>query len=161
MKVSKILGRLGIDLGKNVYHLFGMDHQAKPVLSKKLRRMELEFLAKHSSGLIGMQACGGAHYCAREITKLGHEVRLMARQFVKPYLNGDRSVLLRPWRSGKTVHTLSACLSPIACLQHHARVLASIVHFLYLICAFRLSRLLQLDLPVCDKFTYFRTCSAH
>ena len=92
MKSSKVVGRLGIDLGKNVFHLFGVDHQGQPVLRKKLRRTELlTMLGKLPVCLIGMEACGGAHYWAREIARLGHEVRLMAGQFVKPYVKSNKN----------------------------------------------------------------------
>lgn len=92
MKVTKVAERLGIDIGKNVFYLFGVDAQGTPVLRKKLRRGALlEFLAQQPSCLIGMEACGSAHYWAREIRELGHEVRLMAGQFVKPYVKGNKN----------------------------------------------------------------------
>ena len=92
MKVTKVAERLGTDIGKNVFYLFGVDAQGTPVLRKKLRRGALlEFLAQQPSCLIGMEACGGAHYWAREIRELGHEVRLMAGQFVKPYVKGNKN----------------------------------------------------------------------
>lgn len=92
MKVTKVVERLGIDLGKNVFYLFGVDSQGEPVQRKKLRRSELlEFLARQSPCLIGMEACGGAHHWAREISKLGHDVRLMGGQFVKPYVKGNKN----------------------------------------------------------------------
>ena len=73
MKVTKVAERLGIDIGKNVFYLFGVDAQGTPVLRKKLRRGALlEFLAQQPSCLIGMEACGSAHYWAREIRELGH-----------------------------------------------------------------------------------------
>ena len=92
MKGTKGIARLGIDLGKNVFYVFGVDIQGQPVQRKKLRRGELlEFLARLPPCLIGMEACGGAHHWAREVSKLGHDVRLMAGQFVKPYVKGNKN----------------------------------------------------------------------
>ena len=83
---------LGIDLAKSVLHLCGMDVHGKVVLRKRLSRGKLlEFLANVPACLIGMEACGGAHYWAREIGKLGHEVRLMSPQFVKPYVKTNKN----------------------------------------------------------------------
>ena len=83
---------LGIDLAKNVFHLCGMDEQGKVILRKRLSRGKLlEFLANLPPCLIGIEACGGAHYWAREIGKLGHEVRLISPQFVKPYRKTNKN----------------------------------------------------------------------
>lgn len=92
MNNSKEVSRIGIDLGKNVFHLFGVNKAGKPVLRKKLKRKALlGYLANLPGCLIGMEACGGSHHWAREITELGHEVRLMAPQFVKPYVKGNKN----------------------------------------------------------------------
>jgi transposase len=83
---------LGIDLAKNVFHFCAMDEHGKVVLRKRLSRGKLlEFLANLPPCLIGMEACGGAHYWAREIGKLGHEVRLISPHFVKPYLKTNKN----------------------------------------------------------------------
>lgn len=92
MKDSKQVRILGIDLGKNIYHLFGVNNQDRPVLRKKLKRKEfLNYLANLPPCLIGMEACGGSNHWAREISKLGHEVKLMAPQLVKPYVKGNKN----------------------------------------------------------------------
>ncbi len=92
MNDSKQVKVLGIDLGKNIYHLFGVNEHGRPMLRKKLRRKEfLGYLAKLPVCLIGMEACGGSNHWAREISKLGHEVKLMAPQFVKPYIKGNKN----------------------------------------------------------------------
>lgn len=92
MKISKKVVRLGIDLGKNTFHLFGVDKFGSTVLKKKLgRKQMLTYFANLPSCLIGMEACGGSHYWARELTKLGHEVKLMSPQFVKPYVKGNKN----------------------------------------------------------------------
>lgn len=77
---------LGIDLAKNVFQLHGIDATGKPVLRKAVSRRKLmETLVNLQPCLIGIEACGGAHNWAREMIKLGHEVRIMAPQFVAPY----------------------------------------------------------------------------
>ena len=74
-----------IDLAKNVFRLHGCDAQGKPVLRKQLaRRQLLGLLANLPRCLVAMEACASAHYWAREIEKLGHQVRLIAPRFVRP-----------------------------------------------------------------------------
>ena len=83
---------VGIDLAKRIFHLHGVDKNGKTVLKKKLMRDNvLDFMANLPKCLVGMEACGGANYWAREISKLGHEVRLMAPQFVKPYIKTNKN----------------------------------------------------------------------
>jgi transposase len=92
MNGSKSVRRLGIDLGKNNFHLWGVDEAEQVVMRKKLKRGRfLQELAKLPPCLVGMEACGGSHHWAREIGKLGHEVRLMAPQFVKPYVKSNKN----------------------------------------------------------------------
>ena len=75
MRVSTI----GLDLGKRVFHVHGVDAAGAVVVGKRLRRGEvLRFFAGLAPCLVGMEACGSAHYWARELAALGHEVRLMA-----------------------------------------------------------------------------------
>ncbi|MDD5581426.1 MAG: IS110 family transposase [Methylobacter sp.] len=84
--------RIGIDLAKQVFHLHGVDGQEKGVLRKQLRRAQLlDYLKKLPPCLMGMEACGGAHYWARELQKLGHTVKLMAPPFVKPYVKSNKN----------------------------------------------------------------------
>jgi transposase len=83
---------LGIDLAKNVFQLHGSNAQGKCVLRKRLSRVKLpEFLANLSPCLIGMEACGGAHYWARLFETMGHTVKMMAPQFVKPYVKSNKN----------------------------------------------------------------------
>lgn len=83
---------LGIDLAKNLFQLHGVDNKGNIVLRKRLSRDTLlSFAANLSKCLIGMEACGGSNYWARELTKLGHEVKLMAPQFVKPYVKSNKN----------------------------------------------------------------------
>jgi len=84
--------RIGIDIAKQVFQLHGVDHQEKPVLRKQLRRNQmLNYFAKLPSCLIGIEACSSSHYWARELQKQGHTVKLMAPQFVKPYVKGNKN----------------------------------------------------------------------
>ena len=74
---------VSIDLAKHVFHLYGEDAQGKAVLRKRLSRTALKpFLATLPPCRVGMEACGGAHYWARECQHLGHEVRLINPKFV-------------------------------------------------------------------------------
>jgi len=88
MKISV----LGIDLAKSVFQLHGNDAQGKSVLRKKLRRSELRaFVALLPRCVVAMEACSGAQHWAREFRALGHEVRLIAPQFVKPFVKTNKN----------------------------------------------------------------------
>ncbi|MBI2791204.1 MAG: IS110 family transposase [Gammaproteobacteria bacterium] len=83
---------LGIDLAKNVFQLHGADSKGKRVLSKRLSREKLiEFTTKLSPCTIAIEACTGAHYWARMFKALGHEVRMISPQFVKPYVKSNKN----------------------------------------------------------------------
>jgi transposase len=83
---------LGIDMAKRVFHAAGMDDTGKIVFRKRLSRHDLmPFLAKLPPVRIGIEACGGAHYWARRFREHGHEVKLMAPQFVKPYVKSNKN----------------------------------------------------------------------
>ena len=76
---------IGLDIAKSSFQIHGVAACGRTTLRKNLSRGKvLEFFANLPGCLIGMEACGGAHYWARELTKLGHEVRLMPPQYVKP-----------------------------------------------------------------------------
>jgi transposase len=71
---------LGIDLAKNVFQVHGVDSAGHILVKRQLRRRQvLLFMAQLQPCLVGLEACGDAHYWAREIVKLGHEVKLMTR----------------------------------------------------------------------------------
>jgi transposase len=78
---------VGINLAKNVFALHGVDQSGKAVLIKPkvVRGQLLEMVAHLPRCLIGMEACSGAHYWAREFSRFGHTVKLMAPKFVAPY----------------------------------------------------------------------------
>src|ERR1700761_7505032 len=83
---------IGIDLGKTVFHLVGMDEAGNVVLKKRLSRSQLlKFLVNVPACLIGMEASCGCHHIGRELRQLGHEVRLLPAQFVKPYVKSQKN----------------------------------------------------------------------
>jgi transposase len=88
MKITTI----GLDLAKNVFQIHGVDEHGKKVLNKQLKREQLaSFFVQLAPCLIGMEACGSAHHWARKLSAYGHTVRLMAPQFVKPYVKGNKT----------------------------------------------------------------------
>ncbi len=83
---------IGIDLAKSVFQLHGVDSKGRTVLRKRLSRAQLPgFLANLPRCVVGMEACASAHHWAREIQKLGHDVRLVNPRFVKAYLKSNKS----------------------------------------------------------------------
>jgi transposase len=83
---------LGLDLAKNVLQIHGADTRGKAVVKKALKRAQvLPYFANLAPCLIGMEACGSAHYWARKLEGLGHTVKLMAPQFVKPYVKTNKN----------------------------------------------------------------------
>ncbi len=83
---------LGIDLAKDVFQLHAIDERGKTLLTKRVKRHKLaDEIAKLPICKIGMEACGGAHYWARRFQAMGHEVKLMSPQFVKPYVKGNKN----------------------------------------------------------------------
>ena len=86
---------LGIDLGKTVFHLVGLDSTGRVVIRKKCsRRQLLAFTANLEVQLIGMESCSGSHFLGRALREQGHEVRLMPAQYVKPYVQSNKSDFL-------------------------------------------------------------------
>lgn len=82
---------VGLDIAKSIFHLYSLSAESKAV-KKKLKRMEmLAYFANLPASLIGIEACGGAHYWARELTKLGHEVVLLNARFVKGFVIGNKN----------------------------------------------------------------------
>ena len=78
---------IGIDLGKTVFHLIGMDEHGSIVLKKRFSRSQLlQFLVNTPACLIGMEASCGCHHIGRKLATFGHEIRLIPAQFVKPYV---------------------------------------------------------------------------
>src|SRR6266699_3611963 len=83
---------IGLDIAKNVFQVHGIDSSEKVVVRKQLRRSQiLAFFKALSPCLVGIEACATAHYCARELTKLGHQVRLMPAKDVKAYVKRNKN----------------------------------------------------------------------
>ena len=83
---------IGLDIAKNVFQIHGADASGKPVLRKKLKRDQvLTFFANLQPCLVGMEACAGAHHWARKLQAVGHTVKLIAPQFVKPYVKTNKN----------------------------------------------------------------------
>lgn len=83
--------RIGLDLAKYVFEAHGVNARGKDVISKTLRRDAVSsFFANLPPCLIGMEASNGAHYWARALSQLGHEVRLISPQLVKPYVKSKQ-----------------------------------------------------------------------
>lgn len=84
--------RIGMDTSKHIFQLHGVDADEQPVLRKRLRRKDMVlFFAQLPPPVIGMEACGAAHYWARVLRGLGHEAKLMAPQHVKPYIKRNKN----------------------------------------------------------------------
>jgi transposase len=83
---------IGLDLAKSVFQVHGVDATGQVVIRRSLRRAQmLPFFTRLPSCLIGMEACGTSHYWARELIKLGHQVRLMPPAYVKPYVKRGKT----------------------------------------------------------------------
>src|SRR5260221_13852254 len=92
---------IGLDLAKHVFQIHGIDAAEKVVVRKQLRRSQvMAFFEALPPCLIGI-ACATAHYWARELTKLGHEVRLMPAKDVKAYVKRNKNDPLTPRRSAR------------------------------------------------------------
>ncbi len=83
---------LGIDIGKTVFHLVGLDQRGQVVVRKKLSRKQvLAYTANLSVNTIGMEACAGAHFLARALLAQGHDTRLMPAQYVRPFVKSNKN----------------------------------------------------------------------
>ena len=88
MKITSV----GIDLAKHVFQIHAVDERGKTVVKKVLKRDQVAaFFCNLPICLIGMEACGSAHFWARKLESFGHTVRLMAPQFVKPYVKANKN----------------------------------------------------------------------
>ena len=83
---------IGIDIGKNSFHVAGHDKRGSIVLRQKWSRGQIEArLANLTPCLVGMEACVGAHHLARKLAALGHDTRLMPAKYVRPYARGQKN----------------------------------------------------------------------
>jgi transposase len=87
-----MIATIGLDIAKNVFQVHGADVKGRMVLKKTLRRAQVgRFFSTLAPCLIGMEACGSAHFWARKLEGFGHSVRLMAPQFVRPYVKSQKN----------------------------------------------------------------------
>jgi transposase len=83
---------IGIDLGKTTFHLVALGDNGKVLLKKKFTQKQLiTFTANMQTSLIGMEACGGAHFLGRALRAQGHDVKLIPAQFVKPFVKSNKN----------------------------------------------------------------------
>jgi transposase len=83
---------IGIDLGKTVFHLVGLNARGEVVVRRKFSRTQLlRFTSNLCVRLIGMEACGGSHFLGRGLREQGHQVRLIPAQYVKPYVKTNKN----------------------------------------------------------------------
>src|SRR6266545_3763008 len=91
-KLNSEIAVIGIDIGKNSFHLVGQDRRGRIVLRQKWSRGQVEArLANLPPCLIGMEACTGAHHLSRKLQALGHDARLMPAKYVRPYSKGQKN----------------------------------------------------------------------
>jgi transposase len=89
---ERVVKVVGIDLAKRSFHVYGVDERGQRVISKTFTRTRLsEFMAHLPACTVAMEACGSAHYWARQFRSHGHEVRLIAPQFVKPFVKSNKN----------------------------------------------------------------------
>src|SRR5271154_4622414 len=88
---------VGIDLGKTTFHLVALGDNGKVLLKKKFTQKQLiAFTANLQTTLIGLEACGGAHFLGRALRAQGHDVKLIPAQFVKPFVKSNKNDLSTP-----------------------------------------------------------------
>ena len=107
-KTPGTIATIGIDLGKNTFHLVGLDKRGAIALQRKVSRSQLEHrLCNVPRCLIGMEACSGSHHIGRQLTALGHDVRLIPAQHKSDYRDAEAiaEAVLRPTMSFVAVKT--------------------------------------------------------
>src|ERR1051325_8012020 len=115
---------IGLDIAKNVFQVHGIDATGHPALRRKLRRAEvLPLFSKLEPALVGIEACHTAHHWAREIAALGHTVRLMPPQFVKPYVKSQKNDAADAEAICEAVQRPTMCFVPIKTADHQAVLL--------------------------------------
>ena len=89
---TPIVATMGIDIGKNSFHLIGLDRRGAIVLRQKWSRSQIEArVANMPPCLVGMEACVGAHHLSRKLQSQGHDARLMPAKYVRPYSRGQKN----------------------------------------------------------------------
>ena len=93
--MSKV-ATIGLDIAKHVFHAHGVDGRGLALFSKRLSRGKLlDFFAAQPSCTVALEACGGAHHWARQLTQLVHQVRLIPPAYVKPFVKRQKNAFLR------------------------------------------------------------------
>src|SRR5262249_31612931 len=93
-KLGTAVAVIGIDIGKNSFHIVGHDQRGAIVLRQKWSRSQVEIrLANLPPCLVGMEACVGAHHLSRKLQMLGHDARLMPAKYVRPHSKGQKNDL--------------------------------------------------------------------
>ena len=83
---------IGLDIAKHVFHAYGADERGRGIFSKRISRGKLlDFFAAQPSCTVALEACGGAHHWARQLTQLGHKVRLIPPAYVKPFVKRQKN----------------------------------------------------------------------
>src|SRR2546430_16849286 len=91
-QLSTTIAAIGVDIGKNSFHVVGLDARGAIVLRQKWSRSQVEArFANMPPCLIGMEACVGAHHLSRKLQGLGHDARLMPAKYVRPYSKGQKN----------------------------------------------------------------------
>ena len=89
---ANVIATIGIDIGKNTFHVIGLDDKGAIIFRHKLSRGQVYArLANIAPCLIGMEACVGAHHLGRQLSTLGHDTRLMPARYVRPYSKGQKN----------------------------------------------------------------------
>jgi transposase len=84
----------GVDIGKNIFHVVGLDAAGQPVQRVRFRRDTLlQFFERAAPAVVGVEACPGSQWLARKVQALGHMVRIVPAQFVKPYVKSNKNDL--------------------------------------------------------------------
>lgn len=92
MHATAIATTVGLDLAKNVFQVHGADTHGRVLFRKKLQRSQMAaFFAQLPPSLVAMEACASSHHWGRKLSALGHSVRLIAPQYVKPYVKGQKN----------------------------------------------------------------------
>jgi transposase len=115
MKITTV----GIDLAKNVFQIHAANAQGKALINKQLPRSKMaEFFISLPPCLVAMEACSSAHFWARKFAQMGHTVRLIAPQFVKPYVKSNKT--MRP-----TPRQFARLLRARRCVLFRSRMLSN------------------------------------
>ena len=102
---------IGLDLAKNIFQVCGVTADGAIAFNRPVRRARLlKFFEKQPPCLVGMEACGSSHYWARELTKLGHDVKLIAPRYVKPYVKRGKSDAAAPFFYASMLYEKGALL---------------------------------------------------